>query len=128
METSLLYGLDAKQLTFKMRERVTTDPDVALAFKGFLNTSTGAFEYRGTLKKHLSAGPATKGDASQPLRLGAGVGIASATRDEPFLTLSAEKRLALLEGPDTMLTAKARVDYDPRGGKVRLSLLFFLLW
>jgi len=47
------------------------------------------------------------------------VGVASATGDAPFVTLSARKRIALLDGDATLLTAKARVDLEPSSGKVR---------
>ncbi|KIY97113.1 hypothetical protein MNEG_10847 [Monoraphidium neglectum] len=74
--------------------------------------------YRGTLKKYYSSGPLVKGEADEPLRIGGGVGVSSATGDLPFLTASARKRVALLEGNDTLLTAKARLDLQPATGKV----------
>jgi hypothetical protein len=72
--------------------------------------------YRGTLKRYYSSGPLLKGEPTEPLRLGGGLGVSSALGDAPFVTLSARKRIALLDGPDTLLTAKARLDYDPRAG------------
>lgn len=77
--------------------------------------------YRGTLKKYYKSGPLVKGAGSgtEPLRLGGGIGVSSSNGDLPFVTLSARKRIALLEGDDTLLTAKARVDFEPSGGQVR---------
>lgn len=44
METQLYYGLKDKQLSFRLRESVTADPDVEVRFKGLLNTVTGQFQ------------------------------------------------------------------------------------
>lgn len=75
--------------------------------------------YRGTLKKFHNTGPLLKDDPTEPLRLGAGVGVASSNGDAPFFTASARKRVALLEGPELLLTAKARADFEPASGRVR---------
>jgi hypothetical protein len=75
--------------------------------------------YRGSVKKYYTDGPILKGEPTEPLRLGAGLGVASASGDAPFVTLSARKRLALAEGRDApALTGKARVDFQPGSGKV----------
>ncbi|GBF92420.1 hypothetical protein Rsub_04524 [Raphidocelis subcapitata] len=118
METQVFYTLHEKQLAFRLRESVTADPGVEARFRGLLNTTTGAFDYRGTLKKFHNTGPLLKDDPNEPLRLGAGVGVSSANGDAPFLTASARKRVSLLEGPELLLTAKARVDFEPSSGRL----------
>jgi hypothetical protein len=118
METSVLYGLKQKQLCFVLRENVNTDPDLQLRLRGHLNTVTGDFEYTGSLQKYFRSGPPVKDQGTQPLRIGAGVGISSSTGDEPYLTATAKKQIALTEGTDTLLSAKAVVSYEPRSGKV----------
>eukprot|EP00877_Chromochloris_zofingiensis_P011258 jgi/Chrzof1/6386/Cz18g08120.t1 len=61
---------------------------------------------------------------------GAGVAIASTSKEEPFLTVSAKKQIALFDGPDTVLRATANVDFEPRTSKfsrragVRISRRF----
>jgi hypothetical protein len=55
---------------------------------------------------------------TQPLRVGLGLGVSSSNSDDPFLTATASKRISLLEGDHTQLTAKARVEVDPRSSKV----------
>lgn len=52
---------------------------------------------------------------------GAGVAIASTSKEEPFLTVSAKKQIALFDGPDTVLRATANVDFEPRTSKVGCS-------
>lgn len=56
---------------------------------------------------------------TQPLRFGLGVGVSSSNSDDPFLTATASKKISLFEGDHTQLTAKARVELDPRSSKVR---------
>jgi hypothetical protein len=55
---------------------------------------------------------------TQPLRFGLGVGVSSSNSDDPFLTATASKKISLFEGDHTQLTAKARVELDPRSSKV----------
>ncbi len=116
MDTGLYYELGQKQLSFLLKQRITTDPNVQLRFRGVLNTATGGFDYKGTLQKLF--GTEYKGQATQPLRIGLGAGISAANKDEPFLIATAKKKIALLEGDDTVLSAKAAVEFEPRGSKV----------
>ncbi|KAI8466711.1 MAG: hypothetical protein J3K34DRAFT_524335 [Monoraphidium minutum] len=119
METQMHYDLQGKQLSFRVRENITADPDLEARLRGLLNTVTGEIVYRGTLKKYYSSGPLLKGEGGEPLRLGGGVGVASSTSDAPFVTLSARKRIALVEGRGApLLTAKARVDLQPASGQL----------
>lgn len=60
---------------------------------------------------------------TQPLRLGVGLGVSSANADDPFLTATASKHISLLEGEHTQLTAKARLELDPRSSKVVVGVL-----
>jgi hypothetical protein len=55
---------------------------------------------------------------TQPFRLGVGLGVSSSNSDEPFVAATATKKISLLEGEHTQLTAKARMEMDPRSGKV----------
>lgn len=55
---------------------------------------------------------------TQPFRLGMGLGVSSANSDDPFLTATASKKISLFEGEHTQLSAKARVELDPRSSKV----------
>jgi hypothetical protein len=55
---------------------------------------------------------------TQPFRLGVGLGVSSSNSDEPFVAATAIKKISLLEGEHTQLTAKARLELDPRSGKV----------
>jgi hypothetical protein len=119
MDTRFHYDLAQKQLCFALKECVTTEPDIQLRFKGLLNTVTGGFQYRATLKKYVSTGTLLKGEGTTPLRIGGGVAISSDSKDEPFLTATCTKKIALLDGPDTLLHAKASVDYELRTQKVR---------
>jgi hypothetical protein len=70
METSLHYGLDEKQLAFKLREKITSKFGIELSGKGRFNTVTGTLEYRGTAMKCLSSGPSLKGASGSPLVIG----------------------------------------------------------
>jgi hypothetical protein len=63
---------------------------------------------------------------TQPFRLGVGLGVSSSNGDEPFVAATATKKISLLEGEHTQLTAKARMELDPRSGKVRAVLLSHL--
>jgi len=122
METSLHYDLSQKQLSFLTKERVTAEHDLQLRFRGLLNTVTGVLQYQGSLNKFFYRGQQVKGEATQPLRLGAGVAISSATNDKPFINLAAKKKIGLLDGPDTVLTAKAGLEFDPSTSKVTCVL------
>lgn len=55
---------------------------------------------------------------TQPFQLGVGLGVSSSNADEPFLAATASKKISLLEGEHTQLSAKARVEVDPRSSKV----------
>lgn len=55
---------------------------------------------------------------TQPLRVGLGLGVSSSNSDDPFLTATASKKISLFEGDHTQLTAKARLELDPRSSKV----------
>lgn len=55
---------------------------------------------------------------TQPFRLGIGIGLSSSNNDEPFVTATATKKISLLESDTTQLSAKARVQLDPRSQKV----------
>jgi hypothetical protein len=122
METSAYYSLQEKQLCFRLKENIVAEPDIHMRFRGRINTVTGGFEYQGSVKKMLSNGPVLKGEGTQPLRFGAGVGVSSQSSDEPYITASLKKQISLFEGPHTILTAKAHADYEPRSGKVSLAL------
>ncbi|KAF8061903.1 EGF1 [Scenedesmus sp. PABB004] len=118
METSLHYDPKQRHLSFLLKEGVTADPNVAMRFRGRLNTTTGGFEYHATAQKLFTSGPAIKESLTQPLRLGVGLGVSSGHADEPFLTATASKKLSLLEGEHTQLSAKARVELDPRSSRM----------
>lgn len=117
METALHYDPSGKHLSFLLKEAVSTDPDVAMRFRGKLNTTTGGFDYHATVQKLWGSGPVIKESLTQPLRVGVGLGVSSASGDEPFLTATASKRVSLLEGEHTQLSAKARVEFDPKTSK-----------
>lgn len=150
METRFHYDLEQKHLCFKLRQGVTTDPGVELKGKGLFNTVEGRLNYRASLKKYVSTGPNFKDLGASPIRLGAGVAVLSGLTSyqgkeskgkleskEPrdafkdattVLTLSAKKKLQLLEGPNTLVSVKGLVDYDPfnkrlatRLGRVKVS-------
>jgi hypothetical protein len=117
METCLFYDLAERQLCLALREGVVAEPDVRLRFRGVLNTSAAAgaaaagassssppvFAYRGTLLKYVSIGSgggnrssgSSGSSGSTPLAIGAGVGVSSETRDEPFGVLAARKSVVL---------------------------------
>lgn len=142
METRFHYDLQQKHLCFKLRQGVTTDPGVEIKGKGLFNTVEGKLNYRASLKKYVSTGPTFKDLGSTPIRLGAGVAvvsglsgyegtksskgdsIAKTPSDSPatVLTLSAKKKVALLEGPNTLVSMKGLVDYDPMGRRVTTRL------
>jgi hypothetical protein len=65
---------------------------------------------------------------TQPFRLGVGLGVSSSNSDEPFVAATATKKISLLEGEHTQLTAKARMELDPRSGKVGTLLLSNMWW
>lgn len=125
METQLHYDISgSNQLSFKLRQRIATKLDVELKAKGLFNTVTGKLEYNGTLKKYISMGSKKKSD-STPLRIGLGVSTCSSEGkpEDPQLTISACKQFALLDGPNTLLSARAHIDVDPRqrGGTIQMA-------
>lgn len=151
METCLFYDLAERQLCLALREGVVAEPDVRLRFRGVLNTAAASssasssnppvFAYRGTLLKYVSigGGNATGSSASTsstPLAIGAGVGVSSETRDEPFAVVAARKSVAFGGGggrggksssaPDDpsaalVFTAKASVDLLGKRGAAALG-------
>eukprot|EP00878_Enallax_costatus_P004061 GHUV01004286.1.p1 GENE.GHUV01004286.1~~GHUV01004286.1.p1 ORF type:complete len:194 (+),score=50.68 GHUV01004286.1:273-854(+) len=118
METSLHYSQKDKHLSFLLKEQVTADPDIQLRFRGRLNTNTGDFEYHATAQKYIGSGPVLKESLTQPFRFGVGLGVSSSNNDEPFVAATATKKISLLEGDTTQLSAKARVELDPRSQKM----------
>ncbi|KAF6262889.1 hypothetical protein COO60DRAFT_553009 [Scenedesmus sp. NREL 46B-D3] len=118
METALHYDPKQKHLSFLLKEGVTADPDIQMRFRGRLNTDTGDFDYHATAQKFFSSGPVIKESLTQPFRLGVGLGVSSSNSDEPFVAATATKKISLLEGEHTQLTAKARLELDPRSGKM----------
>lgn len=110
----MVYSPDSKHLCYRVRQRVTADLGLAIRGNGMLNTTTGAFDYKAMLSKFVTTGPEVKGDANQPLKLGIGLGVSSATNHEPFLVVSARKSLPILEGNNTVVTAKAAAELDPQ--------------
>ena len=72
METQFHYDLTgSKQLSFKLRERVTAKPDLEFKVKGLFNTVTSNLDYVGTIKKYMNVGSVAMKDAgSTPIRLG----------------------------------------------------------
>lgn len=121
METALQYDPGQKHLSFLLKESVSADPDLQLRFRGRLNTTTGGFEYHATAQKFVGSGPVLKESLTQPFRLGAGLGVSSSNGDEPFLAATASKKISLLEGEHTQLSAKARLELDPRSSKMTRS-------
>ncbi len=126
METQFHYDITgSKQLSFKLRERITTKPGLELKVKGLFNTVTGNLDYVGSIKKYMSFGSevskgatAAKDNGSSPTRLGLGLLTSSADKmAEPLLTFSADKKYALLDGPNTLLTARAHVNVNPQEPK-----------
>lgn len=116
METQLHFDLsNSKQLSFKIKERITANPDLEFKVKGLLNTATGNLDYVGTLKKNF-IGSSDGNSGSTPLKLGLGVKTTSSissSKQPVHLTASAHKKYSLLDGPNTLLTAKGFVDVDP---------------
>jgi hypothetical protein len=152
METCLFYDLAERQLCLALREGVVAEPDVRLRFRGVLNTAASAasssssptsssnppvFAYRGTLIKYVSIGGGNSSSinsSSTPLAIGAGVGVSSETRDEPFAVVAARKSVALGGGgggrkssaPDDpsaalVFTAKASVDLLGKRGAAAMG-------
>ncbi|GFR42875.1 hypothetical protein Agub_g3867 [Astrephomene gubernaculifera] len=157
METRLQYDLQEKQLKFHVRQRVSTEQKLEFKAVGLLDPSTASLShYRAALKQHvtLGSGPELRDSGSKPFRLGAGVAVVSgpggssakpattrgssaaaagASRSpfanaSPLLTVSAEKKVGLLDGPNTVLTLRAVADWDmadrrlaSRSGLVKLS-------
>lgn len=124
METSFYYATDDKQLCFKLREKVTTSFNVELKAKGWFNPSTGGLVYRGHAKKNFLVGQEDKDAGSKPLTLGLGAAVTSDST-EPVLVASVKKQMSLLEGPNTVVSAKAEVDASIKGGNAltdRVSL------
>ncbi|GIL51764.1 hypothetical protein Vafri_7687 [Volvox africanus] len=153
METRFQYDLHDKQLRFHVRQRVFTENRLEFKAVGLLDPESCNLSYRTALKQYFT-GPASelKDTGSKPLRLGVGVAVVSqpggtaarpaTTRGSaaaaaakggapsctPLLTVSADKKLALLEGPNTTLTLRAVADYDftarqlsSRKGMVKVS-------
>jgi hypothetical protein len=60
METAFHFDPKHKQLSFLLKENVTSDPDIQLRFRGRLNTVTGGLEYHATAQKFVSTGTAVK--------------------------------------------------------------------
>lgn len=118
METSLHYNQKDKHLSFLLKETATGDQDIQLRFRGRLNTNTGGFEYHATAQKFVGSGPVLKESLTQPFRFGVGLGVSSANSDEPFVAATATKKISLLEGDNTQLSAKARLELDPRSQKM----------
>jgi len=116
METSLRYELAQKQLGFKLREKVTTKLGFELKFNGIFNTATNELQHRAALKKQFHIGNAPSDGASTPLLLGLGVVHMSGFRpQEPKLTVSAKKKVAVLTGPNTLISTKLWSDIDYNG-------------
>ncbi|KAG2483586.1 hypothetical protein HYH03_017528 [Edaphochlamys debaryana] len=138
-ETRFHYDLKERELLFHVRQRAKTDQKLEFKAVGLLNPAAGTVSsFRASLKQYANAGGSAelKDSATKPLRLGVGVAVAShpggpgskpaATRGSaaaaaqsagaptavPLLTLSAEKKLALLDGPNTVLTLRAVADVD----------------
>eukprot|EP00775_Hariotina_reticulata_P003981 gene3981-4234_t len=60
----------------------------------------------------------TQDSLTQPLRVGVGIGVSNSHNDEPFLAATASKKISLLEGDHTQLSAKARLELEPRSNKM----------
>jgi hypothetical protein len=77
--------------------------------------------HAGVLSVHTTAAPSRTPQESltQPLRVGFGLGVSSASCEEPFLAASLSKKVSLAEGETTQLSAKARLELDPRTHKAR---------
>ncbi|KXZ45360.1 hypothetical protein GPECTOR_55g266 [Gonium pectorale] len=128
METRFQYDLRDKQLRFHVRQRVTTEQKLEFKAVGLLDPASGGVSnYRVHLKQYVHAGGALelKDVASKPLKLGAGVAVVSApggSSAKPATTrgsasaaaaaAGAPTSLALLEGPNTVLTLRASADFN----------------
>ncbi|PNW79479.1 hypothetical protein CHLRE_09g416800v5 [Chlamydomonas reinhardtii] len=139
METRFQYDLSDRQLRFHVRQRANTEQKLEFKATALLDPSSGTVgPYRAAVKQYVTVGSGTelKGSATKPFRLGAGLALASssatpgaktaATRGStaaaasgsfaasavPLVTLSAEKKVALLDGPNTVLTLRAATDAD----------------
>lgn len=76
METQFFYDLADKKLSFRLKERVTSKPDLELKARGLFNLEAGTLAYRGTVKKYLSlGGQDVKGAGTTPVRIGGGDGM-----------------------------------------------------
>jgi hypothetical protein len=119
METTLQFDPQSKQLSFRLDQKVTADPEIELKGRAFLNTISGDFTYSGTLKKYVTTGTVFKGQGTQPLRLGAGIALSS-SKTEPTIVASAQKSIGLFDGKNsTVLSALAELDVTPSTKKVR---------
>ncbi|KAG1678507.1 hypothetical protein FOA52_014540 [Chlamydomonas sp. UWO 241] len=72
--------------------------------------------------KVLTVGPEVKDAGSKPFTLGLGAGLTDGMK-EPFLAVNAKKSLSLLDGPNTVVSAKAEVDVSHTGGETLRSCL-----
>lgn len=118
METSFLYDLADKQLCFKLREKLNTRYNIEAKAKGNFNTVDGKLHYRLHAKKLISSGTLLRDAGSTPITLGLGIACISGSKD-PMLALSAQKKIAVLDGPNTLLSAKVEADLDAAGKSVR---------
>jgi hypothetical protein len=119
METTLQFDPQSKQLSFRLDQKVTADPEIELKGRAFLNTTNGDFTYSGTLKKYVTTGTVFKGQGTQPLRLGAGIALSSSTQ-EPTIVASAQKNIGLFDGKNsTVISAIADLEVEPTTKKVR---------
>lgn len=137
METRFHYDLADKQLRFHVRQHVTTSNSLEVKATGLLDPSAGALSsYRAAVRQHFTHWPALRDSGGTPLRLGLGVALvpksggasggtlrpASSSGGvppaRPVITFSADKKLALFDGPNTVLTLKAAADIDPAARNV----------
>lgn len=121
MESRFFYDLQQKQLCFDVREKVLADPHIKFKCKGLFNTTSANCDYRAQVKKFVPitlGGTGSKLAGPTPLWIGAGAALESSTssktKPSPVLTASAKKTTPLLDGPDTTVTLKGRLDFDPR--------------
>eukprot|EP00798_Chlamydomonas_sp_ICE-L_P008733 gene8733-33595_t len=117
METQLHYDISqSKQLSFKLKERITAKPDLEFKVKGLFNSVTGNLDYVGTLKKNF-IGVSDESLGSTPMKIGLGVktsSVISKSSQPVHLTASLHKKYSLLDGPNTILAARAFIDVDPK--------------
>ncbi|MEW5305815.1 MAG: hypothetical protein WDW36_008332 [Sanguina aurantia] len=129
METAIQFN-DDKQMMLKVHQRFTTRPQLELKGDAWFNTVTGSLTYKASLKKYVSLSARTKDAGSTPLRIGLGLVTSSAHQatasspstsssssipnhfstlfpgvKEPLLHVCADKAIALLDGPNTLLEA-----------------------